>query len=49
MTYTRLLVGIKTAGDIFIQEINALLQDLPGVDIVADGMVTILRNIISDW
>ena len=35
--YTRLPFGIKTAGDIFIQEINELLKYLPGVDILVHG------------
>ena len=43
--YTRLLFGIKTAGDIFIQEINELLKDLPVVDIVADDILVYGSNI----
>ena len=37
--YTRLPFGIKTAGDIFIQEINSILRDIKGVDVVADDIL----------
>ena len=31
--------GIKTAGDIFIEQMNIILKGLPGVDIVADDIL----------
>ena len=34
--YTQLPFGIKTARDIFIEEMSNILKDLPGVDVVAD-------------
>ena len=34
--YTKLPYGIKMAGDIFVQEINKIVGDLPGIRIVTD-------------
>ena len=34
--YTHLPFGIKMAGDIFIEEMNKILKDLPGMNIIAD-------------
>lgn len=38
-SYTRLPFGIKTAGDIFIHEMNKILSGLPGVDVIADDIL----------
>ena len=37
--YTRLPFGIKMARDIFVQELNKVLGDLPGVSIVTDDIL----------
>ena len=37
--YTRLPFGIKTAGDIFIQEMNSILYGLSGVNVIADDIL----------
>ena len=37
--YTRLPFGIKTAGDIFMKEMNNLLSDLPGVEVITDDIL----------
>ena len=37
--YTRLPFGIKTAGDIFIQEMNEILQHLEGVHVISDDIL----------
>ena len=43
--YTRLPFGIKTAGDIFVSEMNRLLGDLPGIQIVTDDILVYGCNI----
>ena len=42
--YTRLPFGIKTAGDIFISEMNMLLGDLVGVQVVTDDILVYGRD-----
>ena len=39
LRYTWLPFGIKTAGDIFIQEMNEILQDLEGVHVISDDIL----------
>ena len=37
--YTHLPFGIKTAGDISVEEMNKILKDLPGVNVIADDIL----------
>ena len=37
--YTRLPFGVKTAGDIFIQEMNEILQYLEGVHAISNDIL----------
>ena len=45
--YTRLPFGIKTAGDIFINEMDKILYGLPGVNVITDDIL-IYGNTINE-
>ena len=43
--FTRLPFGIKTAGDIFIKEMNRLMGDIEGVDVITDDILVYGRTV----
>ena len=43
--YTRLPFGIKTAGDIFIEEMNKILEGIPGVNVITDDILIYGRTV----